>query len=1107
MNTSRRTAIRALWTSLLLWFVHVPTSAQQYGVLTYAVNSDDTVTITGCPENTIGAITIPAQIDGRRVTAVRGFISRRGLTSISIPEGVTTIDSFAYCIALTSISIPASVTSIGESPTGDFAFDHCPSLTAIDVSPQNPNYSSLDGVLFDKNRTTLLQCPGGKTGAFAIPGTVTSVRIFAFRECGRLTSVSIPGSVTSIGPGAFTDCASLTSVSIAANVTSIAGLTFWRCTSLLSISIPAGVTAIQNSAFSACTSLTSVSIPASVTTIDATAFSRCLSLSVIEVDPLNPNFTIVDGVLMDKTLTRLILFPAARAGAWSIPASISEIPMEAFRDCTGLTSVFIPTTITSIPHSAFQGCTSLSSIVIPEGVTSIGNSAFANCTSLASVAIPDTVTVMWASAFQGCTSLAAVTLGNGLTETGVSAFAGCTNLASVSLGLNVTAISGNSFEGCTSLTSFAIPGNVTFLGASAFAGCTSLASVTIPGSVAVMDPYVFQNCTGLTSVSLSRSVTTIGYGAFKGCTSLATLSIPGVTRIEDSAFQDCTGLASITIPDNVFEIGWHSFHGCSGLTSITIGSGLNYIEPFALNGCTALEQIEVNSLNQSFTSVDGVLFDKSRSTLIKYPAKKAGPYTIPDSVVKVGGIGGAFEGCTGLTSLSIPASVTQLDIYGATGLTEFTVAAANQAYSSLAGVLFNKNRTTLVSYPQGMAGDSYAVPAGVTNIAAQAFEDCTALASVAFPGSVTTIGVQAFEDCTGLTTVSFPDSVTQILSGSFQRCTGLTSVAIGRGVTEIGVDAFSGCSSLTGFTVDALNGTYGSIESVLFSRNPFNLLQVPAQKTGHYSIPNGVTGIFNADPFEGCSALTSVFIPASVTNHNGVTLFRGCLNLTAINVDLQNQHYSSLDGVLYDKIGITLMRYPPGRNGNCTVAARVTGIEQYAFEGCTGLDSILFLGDSRSVNSNPIYFVAPAPGCTVYYFRGSLGFTSPMWNGCPSVMIDRAVHPAAEWLLNYGLAYNANLQDDPNGDGVSLLFAYALNLNPNLNLRFSLPKPLLDADALSLSFYGVSPGITYIAETSTNLMQWTTDGVILSAPGADGRRTAAVARDDPMRFLRLRVGD
>jgi hypothetical protein len=152
-------------------------------------------------------------------------------------------------------------------------------------------------------------------------------------------------------------------------------------------------------------------------------------------------------------------------------------------------------------------------------------------------------------------------------------------------------------------------------------------------------------------------------------------------------------------------------------------------------------------------------------------------------------------------------------------------------------------------------------------------------------------------------------------------------------------------------------------------------------------------------------------------------------------------------------------------------------------------------------------FEGAAPGFTIYYLSSRTGFSSPTWRGFPATMINEATYPAASWLLKHGLWYDSALRQDPDGDGVNLLTAYALNLDPRLNLRGRLPGPVLGANTLSLNFHASSPGITYTVETSTNLTHWTTTGVTQTAPGADGRSTASVLRDAPQRFLRLLVED
>ncbi len=187
-----------------------------------------------------------------------------------------------------------------------------------------------------------------------------------------------------------------------------------------------------------------------------------------------------------------------------------------------------------------------------------------------------------------------------------------------------------------------------------------------------------------------------------------------------------------------------------------------------------------------------------------------------------------------------------------------------------------------------------------------------------------------------------------------------------------------------------------------------------------------------------------------------------------------------------------------------TIQQGVTSIGFQAFLGCP-LAKAVFLGDAPSLGW--VVFEGTAPDFTIYYLSSSTGFTSPTWNGYPATMVDEAVYPAASWLLSHGLWYDTDLHQDPNGDGVSLLMAYALDLDPRLNLQGSLPMPVLDGNTLSLSFHATSPGITYKVETSTDLHDWKLKGVNQSAPGPDGRSTATVTLDSPRRFLCLVVED
>ena len=234
----------------------------------------------------------------------------------------------------------------------------------------------------------------------------------------------------------------------------------------------------------------------------------------------------------DRTLN-LVGVSANLVGNFDVPSKasnglkITSIGEQAFRDCTGLTSVVIPNSVTSIGGGAFYGCTRLTSVSIPNSVTSIGSGAFYGCTSLTSVSIPNSVTSIGINAFYNCESLTSVSIPNSVTSIGENAFGDCESLTSISIPNSVTSIGINAFYRCTGLTSVSIPNSVTSIGKQAFYGCTGLTSVSIPNSVTSIGKNAFCRCTGLTSISIPNSVTSIGGVAFYGCKSLMSVKLYG----------------------------------------------------------------------------------------------------------------------------------------------------------------------------------------------------------------------------------------------------------------------------------------------------------------------------------------------------------------------------------------------------------------------------------------------------------------------------------------------------------------------------------------------------------------------------------------------------
>ena len=375
-------------------------SADYWGVWQYNILNDGTVEITGFSDDSVTSLDIPATLNGYTVTSIGSddwrYSGFAHLTSITIPDSVTSIGDYAFsvCSSLTSITIPNSVTSIGYEAFYESG------LSSVKIG-NGVTYIGEDAFKY---------C--GKLTNVIMGNSIEIIDNCAFCGCESLKSITIPDSVTSIGYEAFYDCESLSSIIIPENVTSIGRSAFYNCSGLTSVVMPKNITSIGYSTFSGCTNKNlKIYLLGEITDIESKAFSDVVGKVYVR------DSSII--VALPLTLTPILLNDYGDCGdnaMWFLDSngvmtilgsgSINNELGASWRDYNeDITSVVIEKNITNIGDYAFYSCSNLSKITIPDSVTSIGNSAFKDCYALTSVTIPKSVTSIGEGAFDGCETL------------------------------------------------------------------------------------------------------------------------------------------------------------------------------------------------------------------------------------------------------------------------------------------------------------------------------------------------------------------------------------------------------------------------------------------------------------------------------------------------------------------------------------------------------------------------------------------------------------------------------------------------------------------------------------------------------------------------------
>ena len=546
-------------------------------------------------------------------------------------------------------------------------------------------------------------------------------------------------------------------------------------------------------------------------------------------------------------------------------------------------------------------------IEIKEGTTVIGRYAFEGRNQISSINIPSSLKIILGNAFHNCSGLTSVTIGNSVTSIGSYAFYGCSGLTSVTIPNSVTSIGGYAFYNCSGLTSVTIPNTITSIEEGLFRGCRNLKSISIPNSVTSIGNSAFSGCTGLTSLSLSNSLQSIANDAFSNCSNVITLTFNASQLTDYTAMNQLTGVETLNFGNNLTSIPSSLVKGFANLKNVSLGAKITAIEDNAFMGLTKLESIDLKSVK-----------------------------TIGNN---------AFKGCSSITSISLPNTVTSIGEFTFSGCTNLSEATLSTGMTNIKRGVFSECKSLT----------KFSIPSNIKSVGPQAFAGCSGLETVVIPANATTIADSTFLGCIAMRTLALPTTITNIGVRAFYNCVNLTNVTIPNSVNVISELAFAGCAGLTDLTWNAVNcATNGNmstsnIERVTIGESvkilPENFLL--GSKITSVTIPSSVTTI-EAAAFRSCTNLTKVVLPNSVKALPNYML-SGCSALSSIT--LGNAVESFGDYALANCISLKSLSIPSttkniannafsgctGLTSSVTIPSKVATLGTNAFSGCTGV--------------------------------------------------------------------------------------------------------------------------------------------------------------------------
>ncbi len=752
-------------------------------------------------------------------------------------QPVVSIADYAFNeTKVTVLHLPENLVSVGEH-----AFSGAEQLRALRISGNNTHYSTLNGMLLDKNGTVLYKCPTmAATGTIRIPDGIEEIRPYAFEDAVHLTEISLPDSVTAVGQHAFKGCENLIKFS-AYGLTSI-GSGALPINSLLKVEGPVGGGALRNYCLSAGNDASGTF---SSETIVYSGIPYNMHYVNLYLDgELRARMGVESGVLLDSDLQYAEVDGNTITSGWFRNSDLTEnwnfatdvMPMEditlysttmsiyswtASADGSGIVltgyygkggSVALPSMIDGLPVTQIAdgflatANGAVQAISIGSSVTVIGETAF-NAPS----AYPfggrilcdaDSYAYQWAAAhgYIGTNrtySLTFETNGGALIEAREAA-------ANASIRLRDPVRTNSTFAGWFTDADFEEPAATDENNLFVMPAYDVILYAKWNEEMPVYDFEWAEQNDGITIIRYTAeeptveipatingvSVVRIGEAAFQGNQTLSAIELPATVRyIGDEAFAD-TAIISADLGGTV-SIGERAFSNCGLLISVQMNQ-VRVIGEYAFSGCALLND---PALSDTLMTISANAFEECLNLK---------QITIPDNVTAVET--GAFNNCARLKNVTIGSGCSEISaaaFSGCSALETITVSSGNNYYKSNSGVLFSKNNTKLICYPSGNTTATYTIPSGVTSIAESAFESSVNLKKIVMNAGLTVIDTAAFRNCTALTEADFTaaSGLTTIGDSAFAGCTKLTEAVLPGSVTRLGAAAFLGCMSMTGLTI------------------------------------------------------------------------------------------------------------------------------------------------------------------------------------------------------------------------------------------------------------------------------------------------------------------